>query len=75
MIRGRPDVRGKSTLDVGKIWPGRVQRLDAGCTPGELWRWDPGRSCTENPRRSMWNIKCSKTGTGQEKASMDKLTA
>lgn len=71
MISRSGGERVKSKLCVGKkIWPRHTQRLDASCTPGELWRREPGRSHTENPQK--WDVEQSMqqnwgwTGKGQQ---------
>lgn len=51
----------KSKLRVLKIWPGHMQRLDASCTLGELWRREPGRS-QRTLGSGLWTVNGANLG-------------
>lgn len=53
----------KSKLCVVKIWPGHMQRLDASCTLGELWRREPGRSL-RTLGSGLWTVNGANLGLG-----------
>lgn len=53
-----------------KTWPRHMQRLDASCILGEVWRRETGKCHTEDPRK--WNVEQSRQqnwgwmGNGQQ---------